>query len=169
MPSGPRAPQRSPPSSRRRTRSPTSSAPRECLLFLSAPTDTPHTLCSLASNELCGIDSRGNGTYTVEGITKLCEALKGSAVTLLKCATSQSFFSSKRFLHSLAKQTHALSQFPSYAMLPYGFSCPLCAAWRPPLLLDGWVARAPAPTLLPCGLPVAACSSTPSSTRPSGP
>ena len=26
------------------------------------------------------------GTYTAEGITKLCEGLKGSAVTSLKCA-----------------------------------------------------------------------------------
>jgi len=29
------------------------------------------------------------GTYTTEGITKLCEALKGSAVTSLKCAATQ--------------------------------------------------------------------------------
>jgi hypothetical protein len=43
-------------------------------------------LCSLARNGLCGLDHRGEGTYTSEGITKLCEALKGSAVTSLKCA-----------------------------------------------------------------------------------
>jgi len=30
-----------------------------------------------------------DGTYTVEGITKLCEGLKGSAVTSLKCAAAQ--------------------------------------------------------------------------------
>ena len=29
-----------------------------------------------------------DGTYTVEGITKLCEGLKGSAVTSLKCAAT---------------------------------------------------------------------------------
>ena len=32
---------------------------------------------------LCRTD---NGTYTAEGITKLCEGLKGSAVTSLRCA-----------------------------------------------------------------------------------
>jgi hypothetical protein len=30
----------------------------------------------------------GHGTYTAKGITKLCEALKGSAVTSLKCAAA---------------------------------------------------------------------------------
>ena len=34
---------------------------------------------------LCGV-KYGSGTYTSEGITKLCEALKGSAVTSLECA-----------------------------------------------------------------------------------
>ena len=58
--------------------------------FLSAPTLTrllSHG--SLGCNQLCGIDGDGNGTYTAEGITKLCEALKGSAVTSLKCAATQ--------------------------------------------------------------------------------
>ena len=40
---------------------------------------------SLADNALFGV-KYGQGTYTTEGITKLCEALKGSAVTSLKCA-----------------------------------------------------------------------------------
>ena len=40
---------------------------------------------SLANNALCGV-KYGQGTYTTEGIIKLCEALKGSAVTSLKCA-----------------------------------------------------------------------------------
>jgi hypothetical protein len=39
----------------------------------------------LADNALCGV-KHGMGTYTAEGITKLCEGLKGSAVTSLKCA-----------------------------------------------------------------------------------
>ena len=40
-------------------------------------------------NELCGINFfTGNGTYTTEGIMKLCEGLKGSAVTSLKCAAA---------------------------------------------------------------------------------
>ena len=62
-----------------------------CLLFasVSAPIDTvtPH-LCSLGNNQLCGLNYRGEGTYTAEGITKLCEGLKGSAVTSLKCAAA---------------------------------------------------------------------------------
>ena len=57
---------------------------------MSAPIDTPPCLGSLAGNQLCGLDSRGRGTYTAEGITKLCEALKGSAVTSLKCAAAPS-------------------------------------------------------------------------------
>jgi hypothetical protein len=68
-------------------------APRTHLEFpLSTPIDpaTPH-LCSLASNELCGLGFTHLGTYTSEGITKLCEALKGSAVTSLKCAAAPVF------------------------------------------------------------------------------
>jgi hypothetical protein len=42
----------------------------------------------LGGNELCGVNYYGNGTYTADGITKLCEALKGSAVTSLKCAAT---------------------------------------------------------------------------------
>ena len=45
---------------------------------------------SVLGNQLCGLDGRGSGTYTTEGITKLCEGLKGSAVTSLKCATTHS-------------------------------------------------------------------------------
>ena len=40
----------------------------------------------MASNQLCGLDEDGKGTYTAEGITKLCEGLKGSAVAALQCA-----------------------------------------------------------------------------------
>ena len=56
--------------------------------FVSAPIDTPPSLGSLGYNQLCGLNANGNGTYTAEGITKLCEGLKGSAVTSLKCATA---------------------------------------------------------------------------------
>ena len=56
--------------------------------FLSAPIDTPPSLGSLDHNQLCGLDDVGNGTYTAEGITKLCEGLKGSAVTSLECAAA---------------------------------------------------------------------------------
>ena len=58
--------------------------------FLSAPIDTPPFLGSLAKNQLCGVVYWGHGTYTAKGITKLCEALKGSAVTSLKCAAAPS-------------------------------------------------------------------------------
>ena len=59
---------------------------------MSAPLDTrllalatqPH-LHSLASNQLCGIGVLGGGNFTSEGITKLCEGLKGSSVTSLMC------------------------------------------------------------------------------------
>ena len=63
------------------------------LCCVSAPVDTPPSLGSFADNQLCGVGYRGGyreGTYTTEGITKLCEALKGSAMTSLKCATTSS-------------------------------------------------------------------------------
>ena len=65
-------------------------APEQCsllcqrtLTLLSSPFD------SLDSNQLCGLyeDDAGSiqGTYTAKAITKLCEGLKGSAVTSLGC------------------------------------------------------------------------------------
>ena len=54
--------------------------------FVSAPIDTPPCLGSLANNQLCGLDGYGRRTYNAEGINKLCDALKGSAVTSLECA-----------------------------------------------------------------------------------
>ena len=60
--------------------------PPSVYAFVSAPIDTPPSLGSLGHNQLCGLDYRGNGTYTAEGITKLCEGLKGSTVTSLECA-----------------------------------------------------------------------------------
>ena len=44
----------------------------------------------MANNVLCGIDQFGDGTYTAEGVTKLCEGIKGSAITSLKCAATSS-------------------------------------------------------------------------------
>ena len=55
---------------------------------VTAPIDTPPLLGSLTGNELCGLDRDGNGTYTAEGIAKLCEGLKGSTVTSLECVTA---------------------------------------------------------------------------------
>ena len=63
-------------------------APRCLLSFASAPIDTSPALCSLGDNGLCGIDRQGQGTYTTEGIIKLCEGLQGSSVTSLECATA---------------------------------------------------------------------------------
>ena len=40
-------------------------------------------LCSLAGNQLCGLNQYGVGTYTAVGINALCEGLKGSTITLL--------------------------------------------------------------------------------------
>ena len=45
----------------------------------------------MANNALCGIQY-GEGTYTAEGITKLCEGLKGSSVTSLECAAAPRVF-----------------------------------------------------------------------------
>ena len=46
----------------------------------------------MSHNRLCGLykDVCGDiqGTYTADGITKLCEGLKGSAVTSLECAAA---------------------------------------------------------------------------------
>ena len=42
----------------------------------------------MGGNQLCGLDSSGRGTYTMEVITKLCEGLKGSAVTSLEYAAA---------------------------------------------------------------------------------
>jgi len=56
--------------------------------FVSGPIDTTPALGSLGYNQLCGLNANANGTYTAEGITKLCEGLKESAVTSLKCAAT---------------------------------------------------------------------------------
>ena len=64
----------------------------EVIACASAPVDTAPFLGSLTNTALCGVDYWGDGTYTTEGITKLCEALKGSVVTSLKCATTLECF-----------------------------------------------------------------------------
>ena len=46
----------------------------------------PSLARSLSDNAICGVSRRGRGTYTTEGITALCEGLKGSAVTSLDVA-----------------------------------------------------------------------------------
>ena len=51
---------------------------------MSAPIDTRPCHGSLSNNQLCGVDRWGDGYYTTEGIAKLCEGLKGSAVTSLE-------------------------------------------------------------------------------------
>ena len=61
----------------------------------SAPLDILHFFCtrsivcgSLNQNALCGLDSFGYGTYTAEGINKICESLKTSSITLLRCSNA---------------------------------------------------------------------------------
>ena len=59
------------------------------IAFASAPVNiTPRSRGSLAANELCGLDDDFRGTYTIAGITALCEGLKGSTVTSLRCAAA---------------------------------------------------------------------------------
>ena len=41
---------------------------------------------SLADNQICGVNRLNGGTYTAEGITALCEVLKDTQITSLKCA-----------------------------------------------------------------------------------
>ena len=58
----------------------------ECSLLCQRPLTLPSPqLGSLDSNQLCGVNFSGKGTYTTESITKLCEGLKGSSVTSLRC------------------------------------------------------------------------------------
>jgi len=48
----------------------------------------PKSLVSLSldNNRLCGVDNRGWGTYTIEGITALCEGIKQSGIRSLSLA-----------------------------------------------------------------------------------
>ena len=53
----------------------------------------------MAHNDLCGLYYGGDddgicGTYTAEGITALCDGLKGSAITSLRCAVTPLVFAS---------------------------------------------------------------------------
>ncbi len=54
-------------------------------LYASIPDEHKHLPRSLNNTYLAhgGIDEYGDVTYTAEGITALCEGLKGSAVTSL--------------------------------------------------------------------------------------
>ena len=40
---------------------------------------------SLNKNQLCGVDEYDGGTFSTEGITALCEGLKQSKVSSLRC------------------------------------------------------------------------------------
>ena len=64
----------------------------QAFAFMSAPADTPAVssfpqphLDSLDSNNLCRDEDR---EFTAAGITALCEGLKGSTVTSLRCAAA---------------------------------------------------------------------------------
>ena len=40
--------------------------------------------CSLDKNLLCGVNEYGGGTYTIEGISALCEGIKQSNIQSLR-------------------------------------------------------------------------------------
>ena len=65
-------------------------SPYRMLAFVSMPSDTPPALGSLSDNQFCGHNGLWHNDmfYNAGCITKLCEALKGSAMTSLKCAAS---------------------------------------------------------------------------------
>ena len=42
----------------------------------------PH---SLSDNQICGVDKFGKGTFTLDAINALCEALNNSNLTSIKC------------------------------------------------------------------------------------
>ena len=47
-------------------------------------------LRSLAGNQLCGVDGNGEGTFTLEGLTPLCEAFtKMPSLTSVRCAARE--------------------------------------------------------------------------------
>mmetsp|Transcript_74821 Transcript_74821/g.206396 ORF Transcript_74821/g.206396 Transcript_74821/m.206396 type:complete len:314 (-) Transcript_74821:2007-2948(-) len=50
------------------------------------PAATALKSCNLDNNALCGVDKYGSGTYTIEGITALCEGIKQSNVQSLSLA-----------------------------------------------------------------------------------
>ena len=70
-------------------------APTKRLLSCQRPLTLPFPhLCSLRDNALCGVklgSLRYPSVYTTEGITKLCEGIRGSAVTSLRCAFPRVF------------------------------------------------------------------------------
>ena len=45
----------------------------------------------MTENAICGLNEDGEGAYSAVGINSLCERLKGSGVTSLKCAASVRF------------------------------------------------------------------------------
>ena len=60
-----------------------------------------HSFCSLDNNGVCGINPyTGEGTYTAEGINKLCEGLKTSSITSLRCADARACLGVQRPLNS---------------------------------------------------------------------
>ena len=72
----------------------------------------------LTRNQLCGIDMFGLGTYTAEGITKLCEGLKGSSVTSLECAAAPKAFATLSCQRPLTRKQTLCSSPPLSSLLP---------------------------------------------------
>ena len=73
---------------------------------------------SLDRNALCGVGMHGNGTYSAEGINALCQGIKGSAITSLRCAacTCQRWHADQRQQPlTLVGHQHCLALFGSLA------------------------------------------------------
>ena len=67
---------------------------------------------------VCGIDYRGRGTYTTEGITKLFEGLKRSKTTCLMCAVSPYHMFASSFSTPLTPSgTPSYNRYAPYSIL----------------------------------------------------
>ena len=58
-------------------------------------------ICSLDSNQLCGVDVDGDGEFTLDAINAICEALTKSNIQSLRCLL-------------LSNQIPALIHLPDY-------------------------------------------------------
>ena len=72
-------------------------------------------------NQLCGlyyVKGELQGTYTAEGITALCDALKGSVITSLRCAFTPRVFA----FPSMPVDTCLLSYCPHPSLCSLGYN-----------------------------------------------
>jgi hypothetical protein len=68
------------------------------------------TSLDLSSNQLCGLDYQGSGTYTAEGITAIADALRvNGALTVTNLLGNQLDAESAKMLAEVAKQNKGIS------------------------------------------------------------